>query len=379
MATIEFAYPDIPFPSNGSLPAITAGVLDATTDLQGCIFRTEDAVTITKVAARFTAVGGTSTNRVIRAGIVYIDAATGYPASTPVWADATFSGAAGTGYAEITAVPATPIPAINVFTEFTLTTAVTIPKGTVFGIVVKGMTGTWDATNSVSVTRGWNTITPYVRYPYGYEITTGTTLARVNSACPGFYYSTASRTYGFPMETFATIAINNTSAPAEAGMTFRIPSTVCSTYKVAGLRLGAQLSTGGFDLVLYSGLTALQTTSFDGDQTHVGNQSHNELRFNTATLSTLNSGTDYTITIKPTSATNFGTFAYMTFANTNHKQVFIADPTNIVYVSRNTGGGAFTSNTTRLFSMQILIEDMAFTGGGSSATEPRLKLNAGLN
>ena len=97
-------------------------------------------------------------------------------------------------------------------------------------------------------------------------------------------------------------------------------------------------------------------------------------------MATLNSGTDYTIAIKPTSATNFGTFAYMTFANTSHKQVFIATPTDIVYVSRNTGGGAFTSNTTRLFCMQIIIEDMAFTGGsGSSATEPRLGLNAGLN
>jgi hypothetical protein len=378
MSTINFVYPNIPLPSNGSLPAVTAGILDATTDLQGQVYRAEDAVTITKVAVRFTAVGGTSTDRVIRAGIVYIDATTGYPASTPVWADATFSGAAGTAYAEITAVPATPVPAINVFTEFTLTTAVTMAKGTYFGIVVKGMTGTWSATDSVSVTRGWNTITPYIRFPYGFEITTGSTLARVNSACPGTYYSTSTTTYGYPMETFSTLGINNGTAPAEAGMTFRIPSTVCSTYKVAGLVLSAQLGTGGFDVVLYSGLTALQTTSWDGDITHVGNQSQCNLRFDTATLSTLNSGTDYTITIKPTSATNFGTFSYMTFNNTAHKQVFISTPTDIVYVSRNTGGGAFTSNTTRLFCMQLMIEDMAFTSSSSGGLVVHPGMSGGM-
>lgn len=367
---IEFAYPDIMMPSSAAI-AYTTGALNGTSDVQGWVTAAEESITITKVGCLVTARTGSPGNVAsgVRLGIVYIDNTTGFPATTPVWADGTFSGSAGTAYQDFNATTGV---TTGVFLEATLTTPVAITKGTVFGIMIDPVSGTWDTTNLLTVARGVNTTFPYIRFPYGFEITS-TAYALVNSAAPIFYYKSATKTYGYPYQTFTGVNNNSGSTPDEYGMYFRIPTGVCSTYNVRGMRLGFVPGTADFDVLLYdtNGTTVLQSISIDGNQMHTGNGAAFDFIFSQTTLATLSAGSYYRLVVRPSTATSMGSIQYAGFAASADKEAVLGNASDVQYTSR-TNAGAWTEDTTRLWTMQALISgmDAGSTGSGGVKTHP---------
>lgn len=365
MALFKCTYPDIPMPSSAAI-AYSTGNIDGSSDFQGWVCKAEEDMTITRVGFKQTSRTGTSA-KTLRVGICYIDNTTGFPATTPVWADGTFSGSAGTAYADIDPLTTS----LTAFTEVTLTTSISIQKGTIFGILCDPTTGTWAAsTNLIAVVRGTNNQSPYIRFPYGFEITS-TTFAYVNTACPIFYYGSSTRKYGYPLEAFTGVNIGNGSTPDEIGMYFRIPAAVCSTYTVRGLRIGGALGSGDFDVLLYdtNGSTVLHTVAVDSNIMHNGNAAQYDILFNDDVLSTLTAGSYYRAVVRPSTATTIGSIQYMSFPTATDKLAFLGDEADVQYTSR-VDAGAWTQDTAKLWTMQLLISDMTAPTGGSTAANP---------
>jgi len=369
MASIFYPYPDIQMPSSAAI-AYTAGALNGTSDVQGWVTAAAEDMTITKVGALITGRTGSPGNVAsgVRLGICYVDATTGFPATTPVWANSTFSGAAGTAYQDFNATSGV---TTGVFLEATLTTSVTITKGTVFAIMIDPVSGTWDTGNLLNVARGLNNTFPYTRFPYGFEITSAA-YAMVNSASPIFYYKSSTKTYGYPYQTYAGVNNNNGSTPDEYGMYFRIPSGSCTSYNVRGLRLGFVPGSQDFDVLLYDtdGSTVLQSETIDGNQMHTGNGAAFDFIFQQNTLATLTPGSYYRLVVRPGTATGMGSIQYATFPVSADKIAVLGDADDVQYTSR-TNAGAWTELTDRLWTMQALISGMTATAGsGGVKTHP---------
>lgn len=370
IVSIDFAYPDIAMPSSAAV-SYTTGAINGTSDVQGWVTAAEENMTITAVGALVTARTGSPGNVTsgVRLGIVYIDNTTGFPATTPVWANATFSGASGTAYKDFNATTGV---TTGQFLEATLTTAVTITKGTVFGIMIDPVSGTWDTSNLLTVARGINTTYPYIRFPYGFEITS-TAYALVNSAAPIFYYKSSTKTYGYPYQSFNGVNNNSGSTPDEYGMYFRIPTGVCSTYNVRGMRLGFVPGTANFDVLLYdtNGTTVLQSVSIDGNQMHTGNGAAFDFIFTQNTLSTLSAGSYYRLVVRPSTATSMGSIQYIGFPASADKGAILGNADDVQYTSR-TNAGSWTQEPLRLWTMQALISgmDAGTSSGGGLITHP---------
>lgn len=306
-------------------------------------------------------------SRGLRIGIAYVDATTGFPATTPVWADGTFSGAAGTAYQDFNA---TTDITVSVFNEAVLTTPVTITKGSIFAILVDPTVGTWDTSNLLNTVRGINNAFPYLRFPYGFENTAGT-FAFVNTASPIFYYKSSTTTYGHPLQTFVGVNNNSGSTPDEYGLYFRIPTGTCTTYKVEGMRLGFTPGSADFDVLLYDtdGATVLHSMTVDGNIMHTGNGAAFDFLFPQTTLATLTAGSYYRLVVRPSTTTAMGSVQYMTFPASADKKAVLGNADDVQYTSR-TNAGSWTEVTDRLWTIQALISDMTATGGGGLAANP---------
>jgi len=368
MAGIYFAYPDILMPSSAAV-AFSAVAVNGTSDFQGMACAAEEDMTITKVGVIPSGRTGSPGNVAngCRLGIVYIDATTGFPAVPPVWADATFSGAAGTAYQDFNATTGI---TTGVFLEATLTTPVAVTKGEIFGILFDPVAGTWDTTNLINIVRGVNTAYPYKRFPYGYEVT-GAGFAMANTAHPIFMYKSSTKTYGFPYQSFTGVNVSNTSTPDEFGMYFRIPTGTCSTYKVAGLRLGFVPGSANFDVLLYDtdGTTVLHSVAVDGNIMHTINGAAFDFEFTSTTLATLNAGSYYRLVVRPSTGTNMGSVQYATFPVAADKEAILPVAADVQYTSR-VNAGAWTEVTNQLWTMQALIVDMTASTGGGMLVHP---------
>jgi hypothetical protein len=368
MASILMAYPDVPMPSSAAI-AFSAGPVNGTGDVQGWVAQAEEDMTITHVgfiaSGRTGSPGNTATGA--RVGIVYINDVTGFPAATPVWADATFSGAAGTAYADYNATSGI---TLNVFTDVPLTTAVTLQKGTIFGIMFDPLAGTWDTSNLLNVVRGVNNAYPYRRFPYGFE-TTGTGYLMVNTASPIFYYRNSTRKFGLPYQSFSGVNNNNGSTPDEYGMYFRVPANVCNTYKVKGLRLGFVPGSQNFDVLLYdtNGTTVLHQRAVDGNIMHTTNGAAFDFLFTDDVLATLTAGSFYRLVVRPSTGTGMGSIQYISFASVTDKLTILGNELDVQYTAR-TNAGAWTEVSDRIWTMQALITDMTQSTGGSTAANP---------
>lgn len=368
MAGIYFAYPDIMMPSSAAI-AFSAVALNGTSDVQGMVCVAEENMTITKVGVIPTSRTGSPGNVAggCRLGIVYIDATTGFPAAPAVWANGTFSGAAGTAYQDFNATTLT----VGSFLEATLTTSVTITKGTVFGIMIDALAGNWDTGNLLNIVRGTNNSYPYKRFPYGFQIIT-TAYEMANTAHPVFYYKSSTKTYGYPYQSFTGVNVASNGTPDEFGMYFRMPTNTCSTYKVKGMRLGFVPGGSNFDVLLYDtdGSTVLHSVTVDGNILHPTNGAAFDFEFASTTLSTLNAGSFYRLVVRPSTLTAMGSVQYATFPVAADKLAILPDASDVQYTSR-ADAGAWTEVDNRLWTMQALIVDMtAPTSSGGLASNP---------
>lgn len=378
LTEVDFLYPRIIMPQGGLVTAATNIAINGTSDAQVWICQAEESITITAVGFHVTTRTGSPGNTAtgLRVGITYIDATTGFPTTspTPTWADATFSGAAGTAYQDFNATSGI---TINQNLIATLTTAVTISRGTVFGICADPLAGTWDTSNFINIRSGFVSTYPSYNLPYCGGITLST-YADNTVDCPTFLYRSSTKTYGQPYETVTSLNNSNASTPDEYGMYFRMPTGSCSTYQISGLRLGC-LVAANFDVLLYdtNGTTVLASVTADVDQQNQAVHGAYNYLFTGATLPTLTAGSYYRLVVRPSTTTAMGNVQYFTFRTDADKTAILGNAADVQYTSR-TDAGAWTQDTNRLFAMQAIVVALdAGTSTGGMKVHPGL--SGGIN
>jgi hypothetical protein len=378
LTEVDFLYPRIIMPQGGAITAATNIPINGTSDAQVWVCQAEEDMTITAVGIHVTTRTGSPGNVTsgLRLGITYIDATTGFPTTspTPTWANATFSGAAGTAYQDFNATSGI---TTNQNLIATLTTSVTITRGTVFGICADPVSGTWDTSNFINIRTGFVSTYPSYNFPYSGGIT-ASTYADNTVDCPTFLYRSSTKTYGQPYETVTSLNNNSGSTPDEYGMYFRMPAGSCSTYQVAGLRLGC-LVAANFDVLLYdtNGTTVLASVTADVDQQNATAHGAYNYLFTGSTLPTLTAGSYYRLVVRPSTATSMGPLQYFTFRTDADKTALLGNAADVQYTSR-TNAGAWTENTNQLFAMQAIVVALdAGTSTGGMKVHPGL--SGGIN
>lgn len=369
MTEIDFLYPKVIMPNNGLVTQATVE-FDSTGDVQGWICQAAEDMTITQVGCYISGKTGNPGDAAgsLRLGVCYVDATNGFPANPPVWANATFSGTAGTAYQDFNADLVT----TGQMLIATLTTPVAITRGTAFGIALDAVTGTWaTGADSLTVRTGWNNTYPFIRRPYSVGRPSGSYVDN-NVNIPSFLYRSSTKTYGYPYETVTSLNVNNGSTPDEFGMYFELPAGSCQTYQVGGLRLGC-LPAADFDVRLYDtdGTTVLASMSYDSSLQNQTAQGAFDCMFTGTTLPTLNAGSFYRLVVRPTTVSNMGPVQYFTFRQDSDKLAVLGATDDVQYTTRS-NDGAWTENTNRMLTMQAIIVglDQGTGSGGGMLVHP---------
>lgn len=378
LTEIDFLYPRIIMPQGGAVTAAANIAINGTGDAQVWICQAEEDMTITAVGIHVTTRTGSPGNVTsgLRLGITYIDTTTGFPTTspTPTWANATFSGAAGTAYQDFNATSGI---TTNQNLIATLTTSVTITRGTVFGICADPVSGTWDTSNFINIRTGFVSTYPSYNFPYSGGITAATYVDNTVD-CPTFLYRSSTKTYGQPYETVASINNDQGGVPDEYGMYFRFPTGTTATYQISGVRLGC-LVAADFDVILYdtNGTTVLASVTVDSSiQNQTTHGAYNYL-FTGTTLPTLTAGLYYRLVVRPSTSTAMGPLQYFTFRTDADKTAILGSASDVQYTSR-TDAGAWTQDTNRLFAMQAIVVALdAGTSTGGMKVHPGL--SGGIN
>lgn len=331
--------------------------LNATTNDFGVVFQMPEAATITTIGWRQGTLTGTPGT--LRVGLQGVSATTGAN-------DGTYLGGS-TNYVDYTGWSA---GNNNLFVTHTLPTSVSLTQGQLVCLFLKPQAvGTWNASNNVTVTSNTTDYRKGLNRPY--HIQNGAPSADFQQKV--FLLRSSTKTYGSPIETFVTPTLTNTSNPDEVGLAFTLGSSLFSTYQVAGVRFINNIASAGsgntFNVVLYNNTTALQTVSFDTDQATRFASNGYEVYFTDTTLATLNTGTEYILGQKATSA-----------GTTSCRPLYLTAPTNgdltaftnqtIRYAERQTTGSWSFTNNTRLPAVSLIIKSTAFTGSGGMIVHP---------
>jgi hypothetical protein len=345
------------FPSHGfrfiqsAGPSITSTQLQTTATEFNTYFIIPEAATITTVGWRQN--GLTGAPGTLRVGLQGVSATTGLN-------DGTWLGGA-TNFVDYTGWSTGNNGA---FVTHTLPTSVTTTRGQFIALVLRSQAGTWDASNRVQISRfvsmgGTSGTGRYFSPPY--SSAAGTIDATANND-EIFLLRSSTKTYGNPFVSSNAVAATNTSNPDEMGLAFTMPSSGFSTYEIIGCRfnLGVTTAGGTFDVTLYNNTTVLQQITIDTDQLARSATGPSEYYFDEATLSTLNSGTEYILGLKATSTVN-GNMYYLTFPTANDITAYSNQ--SIRYCERQTTGAWSFTNDTRLPIITVLVRTTAFTGG----------------
>lgn len=340
------------FWQGGTASAVTNFALNQNTDQLEFVMQCPEDMTITRIGIRQGTITGASP--VYIASIQGVDN-TGIPdgtikgGGTP--ASATFTPTSGNN---------------NTFIWVTLANSYAAVRGELISAVIAYSSGTIDGSNFVSfaVTSAVNG-TP--GRPYGIQNDNGT-RTRVSTTAL-FGVGTASTVYGYPCNVATGTSHSSASSPDEYALRLNIPTTICSTYKIRGaVWYGTTAATGAYDVKLYDtdGTTVLQQVSVDTDQDQSSAGSRRrEIYFDETTLSTLNAGSNYRLSILPTTGSltmnrlsvlnsdEFDAFPYGTWATS----------------STRTDAGAWTDSSLARNAINPIIADITLpaSGGGLAA------------
>lgn len=321
-------------------------------DKIGIAFTLEEDATIANILIRQGA--SVTYNGTVRVGIQTVSTTTGINSGTWV--------GGANNYVDITSWNS----ANNgTFLVVTPTNNMVLTAGTVY-MVVAEVTTAPTAGNTLTLTSVFANIVSRGGYPYTINQTTTTISGKLdNSMLACFGLRSSSKTYGYPYEAFHSVSLNVDSSPDELGIGFTMPNTVCSTFEISSFEpyLSFTQSTDTtFDIVIYQGTTALQTSSFDTAQMNGFNRNMRHSLVMSGTPATLTSGIEYIVALKPTTTTNITIFGY-TFATSGDKTSL--GGLNPKYYTR-TNAGAWTETTLR-----VPFGDLCFAningGGGYSA------------
>lgn len=369
---LETIVPNLRFSGN---PGFTSNTFDTVGDFIGMMFRLDEDATITTVGVR----QSTRVNSVysstpppqpnafigtVRIGIRTIDNTNGLPSTTWV--------GGSSNYVDVSSWTAAND---NTFVTVTLPSNASLSRGVpycVYAEYVTAPSGTFSTVGSVSLSNQFSSSVLNSSYPY---TVTETTVGTNKTAGAGFgpwLIRSSTKTYGNPIASFETASIRQDTTPDEIGLGFTMPSGFGSNYKISQALLQiatvGNTSGGTFDIVLYEGTTALQTTTIDiNEVAGVGSTRRYDLPFD-VTLSSLTPGTEYIIAVKPNSTVSNENVVVREIALPVSDDKSAYGNYSLKYYSR-TNGGSWSETTTRLPCFGFVIDSVT-TSGGSTAANP---------
>lgn len=349
---------------DGQLITIYSFSLDASTDELQYLFQAPAALTITALGVCYASrVGTPPTYKISLQGI----------SATDNLADGTIKG--GASPASATFTPPADSTWNTIFKWFTLDNAYTTTRGEWLALVVKYDSGTVNGSNYstfYSRTTGWTVKT----FPRCVEVNAGTPAGQ--TVKPVFGYKTASASYGYPMQNSIVGPggnyIDSGTTPDEVALKFTLPADWGSTFKVVGIMSGGRgaVATKTWIVTLYDtdGTTALQTVTCDSDNVvDPGSFNGWVAYFDETTLSTLNFGSAYRVSIAPQEASAVMGVNLFEF-NSNADLSALGPVGSNWYMNTRTNAGSWTDDTSVndiVPHIVLIIDDWTEpTAGGAS-------------
>lgn len=228
-------------------------------------------------------------------------------------------------------------------------------------LVAVPQSGTFDGSNLVNLSQFVGaSITG--QYPYTIGNNAGSPSREGRHILAGV--KSASLAYGSPAQNLTTQAFMSTSTPDEYAIAFTVPSGMCSTYKVRGIKnlIIGQAAGQTTKIQLYSGTTVLQTFTWDSDVGTSASQ-RQAMFWLSDTLATLTAGQTYRIGIQPQTASNV-TLSYMDVATASDWDAWPGG--QLFWSSSRTNEGSWSDTLTRRFFGEVVFEDVTAPSGGGT-------------
>jgi hypothetical protein len=327
--------------------------LSTTATYIGLGFCAEATIDVKKVGFYATAAG--SGGQTLNVTIETINTADGLPSGTAIVSTTTT------------------VPLTVGWNELTFATSGTLNAGTMYMIKLQMATNPTTApTIAYAISQADESFVPYT-------VITGTRSANRVVEC--FYIvdsAGGAKYYGWPFwlsATQTTNQLNVNNALPEIGMRFKIPTTVCSTYKVVGLKFAGDPNASASDIVigLYdwnsgNNSTALDTKTMPSYATANTTQTA-LMEYYFDNPPTLTAGSDYIAAIATSDATSATIpVAVRLFQDTPDatKPALFDQTANYTWdrVSRTSTTGSWTTTANQTLEMKLICEIVSLPSGG---------------
>ena len=250
---------------------------------------------------------------------------------------------------------------------FTLGTTQNVYRGQTICIVIQPLSGTWNASNSISISWGRTNAYPYNNLPYAFANTTGTTAKISTRGYVTYGYRSSTKTYGTPFTPGLSGTWNVNSTNNEYGIQFTLPETWGKTFTLIGINATHRFISGSgsnatFNLNLYDAASnLLAQRSFNSNEVMIPTSSLEttyQFLFDESTLPTLSYGSQYIVAMHATNTVDQRYVQTVVFAAGDWSAVTDAE---YVQASR-ANGGAWGTNSLLSMNWQLMIQDT--TSGG---------------
>lgn len=363
-------------PSNlpSSTPAFTLFTIDGAKKI-AVIFQASDSDAVTALMFRYGARTGTPVQHKISLQGVLQTSNTGTPDGTVLAAGA-FTPPADTSWnGLVQAIPVTNNGAGGSISSYTLT------RGSYYSIVIEPCpdstapcsgAATPDGSNNSSFTTVLTNIMARVAPPYAATFASAA-WSKINDA-PVWGYRTAALTRGYPVQ---SLTLTSISSGSESAVSFTLPSTLCSTAKIVGVRATIETPNASkvVNLHLYSGTTILQSAALDSDvnKFNASVWSWGDFYFTDASLTPITCGSTYRIGFAPQDSSNIFALATMDVPTAGDRTAFPGG-TLFAFSSRTSCGSpcdatstAWAADTTTSRPIvELILDDLTPPAGGGS-------------
>jgi hypothetical protein len=228
-------------------------------------------------------------------------------------------------------------------------------RGEKLCIVVEYSSGTIDGSNRSAYTQHFSS----GRQGHPCNLTNSGSWVKNIVGYPIFGLKNATRTWGFPLQSFTATSINTTTQHA---MAFKIDAATMLGLRIAGVRFVGQLSNAAGKSVLaklYQDTTAVgHDATLDADDSLVNNSELGfEVLFDEATMSMLKPGVQYHLAFEPQEAdTNFQ-LAVLGYSDAQDAGAYPGGA-QFQFASRASGGAtAWTLDATKRPLAELIVEE----------------------
>lgn len=329
---------------------------DANTDAIFFIFQAATTDPITHIGFRYGARVGTPPTMLAALEALSAGAASGTPLGGGSPASATFTPPADTTWD-------------GTWQWITLANSYTPAKGEIIAASIRHSSGTIDASNGLSITRGLaNAQSNSCVFPYHVFNTTG---AYAKSSLPyTFAYRTASGRYGYPGTAAYTTATAATSGHRQC-MYFTLPAGFGSTYIVQGIhwygKLPAVTGTANYKVGIWdaAGTELVSTGTLDGQDVSAGTTGANRFLFSSSVA--LNYGTEYYAGVETLAAATCSVNG-ISLADADDRLAF---PLGTSRGLAGWNGSSWTKTDTVVPFVDLIFDDITVPGGGGAFLNTR--------